>query len=86
MIFDSKENLLDEIAKDKSQIGVTHSTKLYTVRCLPSKKNCKLVYFNCCYCSAKIVCRVMEDGKLLVENINHKHMHTIAKFSSQIEE
>mgnify|MGYP000988000242 FL=1 len=82
MIFENQETLLDEIAKDKPKFGIPQTLKLYKARYLPSKKMCRLIYFHCCYCEARIYCRVIEGGKLVVTVIDHKHLHTVAKFVS----
>jgi len=61
-IFENQEALLDEIAKDKSKFGIPQTLKLYKARYLPSKKICRLIYFHCCYCEARIYCRVIKGG------------------------
>lgn len=86
MIFENKEALLNEIAKEKSKSGIPRTLKFYKARHFPNKSMCKLINFNCRYCEARICCRVIEGGKVVVTDIDHKHHHTVAKFTSQAEE
>ena len=85
MTFENIEKLLDEIANEKVKLGIPSPTNLFKKQYCPTKKDCKFFHLWCSYCSAKINCKVLEDGTVLVTAIKHNHLHTTAKFESQVE-
>ena len=77
---------MDQIAKDKVQAGIPPSIKLFR-RYLSHHNGVSYLSFYCRYCSAKIASKIMqEDGRVVITSIKYNHLHTTAKFESQIEE
>jgi len=58
--------------------------KMFNNHYHPNKKDFKYFYLLCCYCSAQINCKVLEDKKLLVIEVKHNHLHSTAKFEDEV--